>query len=288
MARPTKQGVDYFPLDVHLDNKFKFIEIKFGLEGFAVSIKILQEIYSQGYFCKWGEDEKQLFSNEHNVDFNRVVEITRECIERGIFDFDLYDAHEILTSKGIQSRYKEIVRRRKNVDVTTDFLLVEGPFGVNDDTMTTPRQRNDGKSTQSKVKEIKVKESKVPKSRKQVYDETSLYYKMTDYFYKLILNNNPGHKKPNYQKWSDDFRKLVELDRRDKDEVKKLMEWIQLDDFEMTNVLSPSKLRKRYDNLLMKMNRTEKSNVVNVKRGESNDTRNYVDSVGDYGVQLYK
>lgn len=287
MARPTRQGVDYFPLDVHLDNKFKFVEIKFGLEGFAVVIKMLQEIYSQGYFCDWGEDEKLLFSNEHNVDFDRLIEITNECVEREIFDLDLYQEHKILTSRGIQARYKEIVRRRKDVDVTEEYLLVEGTFGVNDDTVTTSRRQGDDKSTQSKVKESKVKESNGRKKNR--YDPESLYYKMTDYFYGLILKNNPGHKKPNYQKWSDDFRKVVELDKRDKDEVRKIMEWVQQDDFEMTNVLSPAKLRKRYDNLLMKMNRATKSNVVNIKGGDSkDDTRNYEDSVGVHGIQLYK
>lgn len=113
-------------------------------------------------------------------------------------------------------------------------------------------------------------------SRKQVYDETSLYYKMTDYFYKLILKNNPQHKKPNYQKWSDDFRKLVELDKRDKDQVRKVMEFVQSDDFEMNNVLSPNKLRQRYDQLFMKTNQSKRNNFVKpryevVEGGKSND-----------------
>lgn len=276
VARPTRQGVDYFPLDVHLDNKFKFIEIKFGLEGFAVIVKILQEIYSQGYFCKWGEDEKLLFSDEHNINLDRLIAITREGVDRDIFDLDLYKEHEILTSRGIQSRYKEIVRRRKDVDVTRDYILVDGIFGVNDDIVPTSSQHHVGKSTQSKVKESKVKESK---SRKNIYDETSLFYKMSDYFYKLILNNNPTHKKPNYQKWSDDFRMLVELDKRDKDQVKKVMDFVQSDDFEMKNVLSPAKLRKRYDQLFMKTNQsTEKEvekpvyEVVNGGKGNEENT----------------
>jgi hypothetical protein len=251
VARPTRQGVDYFPLDVHLDNKFKFVEIKFGLEGFAVVIKILQEIYAQGYFCEWGEDEKLLFSNEHNINFDRLNEISRECLERDIFDLDLHEKHKILTSRGIQSRYKEIVRRRKDVDITREYILIDGNFGVNDDTVTTSSRHADVKSTQSKVKESKVNNKN---RRKKTYDESSLYYKMADYFYKLILNNNPGHKKPNYQRWSDDFRKIVELDERNKDQVRKVMEFVQKDDFEMSNVLSPNKLRKRYDQLLIKSN----------------------------------
>lgn len=120
----------------------------------------------------------------------------------------------------------------------------------NNDGTELEQKRNNNKNVKNVKNEKKY-------SRKQVYDENSLYYKMTDYFYKLILKNNPQHKKPNYQKWSDDFRKLVELDNRDKDQVRKVMEFVQTDDFEMKNVLSPSKLRARYDQLFMKANKVK-------------------------------
>ncbi|WP_272032943.1 Lin1244/Lin1753 domain-containing protein [Oceanobacillus kimchii] len=160
MARPNKQGVDYFPLDIHLDDKFKFIEIKYKLEGFAIVIKLMQRIYNQGYWCKWTEDEQLLFADEIKADYSLVENVVNECLSRGVFDNQMFDEHNILTSKGIQKRYKEIVRRRKDVEVTTDYLLIDGNFGVNDDIKTTQRKRNDVKSTQSKVKESKVKESK--------------------------------------------------------------------------------------------------------------------------------
>lgn len=179
MARPTKQGVDYFPLDVNLDSKFKFIEMNFGLEGFAIIIKIFQEIYANGYWAKFGQDELLLFSFEVNVDINRVNAVISEAIVRNIFDKELYDKYEILTSLGIQKRYKEIVKRRKDVEVIQEYLLISGDFGVNAniksinvcnnsinvDNMQASCKQNVYKSTQSKVKERKVKESKVKESK---------------------------------------------------------------------------------------------------------------------------
>ena len=44
MARPLKDGVDYFPLDTVLDTKFELIEAEYGLTGFAVVVKLLQKI----------------------------------------------------------------------------------------------------------------------------------------------------------------------------------------------------------------------------------------------------
>lgn len=112
-------------------------------------------------------------------------------------------------------------------------------------------------------------------SPKQVYDESSLYFKMSNYFYSLILKNNPDHKKPNFQKWSDEFRKIVELDKKSKDEVREVMEFVQSDEFEMVNVLSPAKLRKRYDQLAMKVKRS-KNNVIDFKKKEYNPSQRVV------------
>ncbi|CDQ39516.1 hypothetical protein [Virgibacillus salexigens] len=97
-------------------------------------------------------------------------------------------------------------------------------------------------------------------SPKQVYDETSIYYQLAEYFLDKIRNNNPEHKTPNMQTWSDDIRKMMELDKRSEKQIKYLMDWVQKDDFEMSNVLSPSKLRKRFDQLVIKVKK-EKGTV---------------------------
>ena len=40
-------GINYFPLNVHLDDKFELIEAEFGLKGFAIVVKLFQKIYGQ-------------------------------------------------------------------------------------------------------------------------------------------------------------------------------------------------------------------------------------------------
>lgn len=157
-----KQGVDYFPLDVFLDDKFKFIEIKFNLEGFAIVIKLLQKIYSCGYWYKWTEDEVLLFADEVKVKKELIADVVDECLKRDIFSQRLYDKYQMLTSKGIQKRYKEIVRRRRDVEWHAEYLLIDGINTVSDDTiptqcqldadtMTTLRRHDADISEQSKV-----------------------------------------------------------------------------------------------------------------------------------------
>lgn len=90
-------------------------------------------------------------------------------------------------------------------------------------------------------------------TQKQVFEETSDYFILAKYMVERIRLNNPDFKEPNLQKWSDDYRKILDIDKRDKKEVAMLIKWVQQDDFENVNVMSPSKLRKRYDQLAMKM-----------------------------------
>lgn len=50
----AKEGIEYFPLNCRLDEKFELIEAEFGLKGFAVIVKLLQRIYGEhGYYCEW-------------------------------------------------------------------------------------------------------------------------------------------------------------------------------------------------------------------------------------------
>lgn len=55
LARPKKQGLDYFPLDVNVDNKIEILESKYGILGFGFIIKLFQKIYANGYYLEWNK-----------------------------------------------------------------------------------------------------------------------------------------------------------------------------------------------------------------------------------------
>lgn len=172
MSRPAKAGVEYFPLDVDNDDKLDLIEAEFGLTGFAVIVKLYQRIYKLGYYCEWNEEVALLFGKRLGLGGSAVSEIVSAAIRRSLFDADVYNSQGVLTSKGIQKRYFEIVGRRKNVEVEQRYLLVPHtlvPDNVHIMYTETPvnayiecaeTSENVYRSTQSKVKESKVKESK--------------------------------------------------------------------------------------------------------------------------------
>ena len=114
----AKSGLEYFPLDVVLDDKFELIEAEFGLTGFAVIVKLFQKIYGgQGYYCEWTNEVALLFAKRIGLGGSVVSEIVAASIKRGIFSQELYDKYNILTSPGIQERYFDAVIRRKKVEV---------------------------------------------------------------------------------------------------------------------------------------------------------------------------
>ena len=193
MARPQKSGIDYFTIDTNMEDKIKLVEAKYGLEGFGFLIKLWQKIYSQKYYIEWTEEIQLLFSSEVNVNINKINDIINDCVKWGVFNQELFEKYNILTSHGIQLRYKEATYRRKKVEMKEDYLLLkddeinsnivnENNNPINDN----KNLKNDDKSTQSKVKESKVKESKVKEEEKEESESEKLFTKNVDKFEKYL------------------------------------------------------------------------------------------------------
>lgn len=198
----AKSGLDYFPLACNFEDKIELIEAEFGLEGLAIVVKLYQKIYGEfGYYCEWNDEVALLFSRKAcglKEGGNVVSEVINAAIKRGIFDADMFHEYGILTSAGIQKRYFEAVKRRTEIEVEKDYLLLSAskiPKNVNINQKNVCRnEENVCRNQQRKVKESKVnkskeKESKVEK-RKEIkekkavvfyYDDPELNQSFADY-----------------------------------------------------------------------------------------------------------
>ena len=85
------------------------------------------------------------------------------------------------------------------------------------------------------------------------YADDSRYMSLAKRLYDHIKERNPKQKEPNWQTWADDFRKTIELDKRDFKEAVLVLDWCQRNEFWQNNILSPVKFRKQYDQLFLKM-----------------------------------
>lgn len=134
MARPAKTNLDYFPLDCNLDQKFQLLEAEHGIIGFGIVIRLFQTIYGEeGYYMKWDKDSLILFASKITMDgdinykANLVSSVVDTAMNRGIFSKEMYDKYKILTSKGIQERYAEALKRRQKIFLENAYLLLKSP-----------------------------------------------------------------------------------------------------------------------------------------------------------------
>ncbi|WP_321388985.1 DUF4373 domain-containing protein [uncultured Enterococcus sp.] len=269
MARPTKKGITYFPLDVDFfsDIKVRKIIRANGADSVSILISLLCSIYREGYYIEWDNDTAFLISDEIGVSEGSVTETVRKATQIGFFNKELFDRCSILTSKGIQERYKTITYQRKNNDIKKEFnLLVENtPIDEPSGNETSPQvsfshekhihgSDNHAEGTQSKVNKSKVNKSKKNSRKSKTYDELSEHYQLADYLFKKILVNNPEAKQPNLQKWADDIRLAIERDKRSPEKLKNMIDWCQSHNFWSGVILSTAKLREKYDQMAAQAN----------------------------------
>jgi len=131
MARPYKKGLDYFNVDCNQADNLNLIEVKHGLIGYGVVVKLWKKIYQiSGYYCDWNQKNLLLFAREVNATTELVSEVVESCFEEEIFSREMFEAHKILTSHGIQKRWKKIVTeaKRKDIEIEPDFNLMDLPL----------------------------------------------------------------------------------------------------------------------------------------------------------------
>lgn len=160
-------GIPFVPLDCHYDDdKIPMIEAEFGLEGFAVIVKLYQKIYGgMGYYCDWNDRAALLFARQAGTDINTLRRIVDAALREDIFDRAMLEKHGILTSHGIQKRFMNVAKRRRQIFSNPEYVLecfVDKIADVNiaEQIADIPDENADIQTT-SKVKESEVKESKV-------------------------------------------------------------------------------------------------------------------------------
>lgn len=131
MGRQNKVGLDYFELDCHMDEKVRLIQAEYGLKGFAVFVKLLQEIYGgNGYYCEWTQDRELLFASENglsNGSLQLLRDIVSACVRRNIFSERLFKEYGILTSSGVQKQYLKATVKREVTELEKEYLLISVP-----------------------------------------------------------------------------------------------------------------------------------------------------------------
>lgn len=128
MARPMKQGLDYFPMDVSFtrDVKVRRVHMACGMESIGILVYLLSLIYrDQGYYEKWDEELCFLTAMDLHLEESLVDQVVQKAAQVGFFDGELLADWGILTSVGIQERFLAATRKRKVRRLIREYLLVD-------------------------------------------------------------------------------------------------------------------------------------------------------------------
>ncbi len=100
-------------------------------------------------------------------------------------------------------------------------------------------------------------------------NKESVEYKISLYLFKKIQQNNPGCKEPNLKTWSGFIDKMIRIDKRIPREIRDVIEWCQADSFWHKQILSTSKLRDKYDQLVVNMGNKKQPTPTKIAGAEA-------------------
>jgi hypothetical protein len=266
MARPKKEGMDYFPHDTDAlnDEKIEALRFLYGNDGYAFYFILLERIYRTKNFELDISDTEtiQILSRKVGLNEEKFIQILETALKRNCFDRQAYEERKVLTSDGIKKRAFVVVEKR--VKMREKYHYSKEISEVVSDAETT--QETGEESTQSKEKKSKEKKSINNNSRNSnSYDETSIFFQLASRLSNKIKENNPTSKEPDHEKWANEFRLMIERDNRTEEQLKYLIDWCQQDSFWKTNILSPKNLRKHFDRLVLTI-KSEKQHAAKHKK----------------------
>ena len=293
MARPVKEGLDYFELDCHMEEKVRLIQAEFGLKGFAIVVKLYQKIYGGfGYYCEWNEDSLLLFMSENGVssrdEKNLISEIVAACIRRNIFSEKLFNEFGILTSYGVQKRYLNAVSRREKVELIKEYLLIS--VGKNQDNVCinsiNVNRNSVNVCSNSQSREEKSREDNnivatpaEPKPATVSFQDGSFEIRCVDMIINSCLKTFPNSKVPqsltDKQKWAVEIDRMKRIDKRSEEDIVNALDYAITDSFWQTNIRSAKKFREKFETLIVQSRKNR--NRGNSKNSFNNFTQNIYD-----------
>lgn len=129
MARPIKDGVDYFPKDTdfYSDDKVRLLRAEFGAKGMYILDYLLCDIYGKnGYFTKWDKNRCFLVSDGAGCGCSPeyISEFVSGCCRCSFFDERVLNVFGVLTSAGIQRRYIRMFNSRDEIQMIQEYWLL--------------------------------------------------------------------------------------------------------------------------------------------------------------------
>ncbi len=121
MARPRKDGLDYFPLVTNFDMSVRIVLTKWRSDGLSVFIAVLQEMYRRGSSeilvsaptGVSGPGAGAVLAESAFVSPEKFMGIIRDFADNGVFDIARLLNDGILHSHGVQKQLEFYAEERE-------------------------------------------------------------------------------------------------------------------------------------------------------------------------------
>ncbi|PFP32577.1 hypothetical protein COJ93_26420 [Bacillus anthracis] len=218
-------------------------QIAFELGYSIETVKaLLERFVSYHKLVMYNEETREIcLVNWGKYNLNKGGKPIEDCIKK-----ELKDIKDL-------SLVKTVLEKTENTLLVNKVSVYAGLDDTSHDTSTIRGQKEKEKEKEKKPSCHKFSTSDLENAK---------------LLFELMLLNNPSAKEPNLEKWANDFRLMREKDNRTDEQIKYLINWTQKDDFWSTNILSPAKLRKQFDTLIVKIKKEKSKTQPKVVKGK--------------------
>lgn len=129
MAR-NKIALQYFPIDVEIFGDYKIKRlIRRYPRGLEFYMRLLTIIYGdKGYYLDVDDETYFDLADDLRMDESVIGEMICFCTSENVrlFDFEMFEKHRILTSRGIQNTYIDTMSKlKRQVDIRAEYSLLD-------------------------------------------------------------------------------------------------------------------------------------------------------------------
>ena len=129
MARPIKEGLSYFPMDVDFfeDSKIRILRARYVPDGVMVYLYYVCRIYGdKGYYLQFSDDYDYTTSLDLGINVQRIAQIRRFLLDKKLLDSGLFSSDAVLTARSIQSRFQAAKKAgKRTVTVEERYWLLD-------------------------------------------------------------------------------------------------------------------------------------------------------------------
>lgn len=192
MGRNRKMGLDYFPFDIDTFQDIRIRKlIKYqGGKAMTVYALLLCLIYKGGYYMMWDEELPFIISEQTGFEEAYISEVIKSCLALGLFSKELFEMEHVLSSKGIQERYRDICKQiNRKCDFVEYSLISSEEKHISSEEIPISSEEmpiNSEKIPQKKIKEKEKKEILSNESIKKKAASAATHERKEAFYHSLI------------------------------------------------------------------------------------------------------